>query len=190
MATTDVKKLKSPDECISGSWLAQPVVLSPSRKPAWKVVRGGFNHVYGKGVYYASSVKDRKLTLSALSVRDFMFELRCTSVQPYERLSAKTRIFYLRMIRRLHVPRTKCQVPGIYTAAVHTAAGVVYSTYPYRTAVRKKLTPLESSYGHHLPARAASARANPGGCFNPSERRRHRDAEARRVERIVSALYF
>ena len=31
----------------------------------------------------------------------------------------------------------------------------------------KKVTPLESSHGHHLPARAASARAARGRCFDP-----------------------
>ena len=31
----------------------------------------------------------------------------------------------------------------------------------------KKITPLESSHGHHLLARAASARAGRGRCFDP-----------------------
>ena len=46
-------------------------------------------------------------------------------------------------------------------------AAVVYSRYPDRTAVRKRVTPLESSHGHHLPTRAASARAVRGRCFGP-----------------------
>ena len=31
----------------------------------------------------------------------------------------------------------------------------------------KRVTPLESSHGHHLPTRAASARAVRGRCFDP-----------------------
>ena len=76
--------------------------------------------------------------------------------------STQKQAFYFRMIRRPHVPRTKYKVPDTYTTTICTAAGAVYSTYPDRTAVRKKLTPLESRYGSHLPARAASARADRG----------------------------
>ena len=32
---------------------------------------------------------------------------------------------------------------------------------------KKKVTPLESSHGHHVPVRAASARAARGRCFDP-----------------------
>ena len=46
-------------------------------------------------------------------------------------------------------------------------AAVVYSRYPDRTAVRKRVTPLESSHGHHLPTRVASARAARERCFDP-----------------------
>ena len=68
------------------------------------------------------------------------------------------------MIRR---PHDTYQVPGIYTAAVRAAAAVIYTRYPDRTAVRKRVTPFETSHDHHLPARAASARAARGRCFDP-----------------------
>ena len=63
--------------------------------------------------------------------------------------------------------RTTYQVPGIYTAAVRTAATVVYSRYPRSCCFTKQVTPLESSRGHHLPARSASARAACRRCFDP-----------------------
>ena len=60
------------------------------------------------------------------------------------------------------------QVPGIYIAAVRTAAAVVYTRQvPRSYCCTKRVTPLESSHGHHLPALAASARAARGGCFDP-----------------------
>ena len=54
-----------------------------------------------------------------------------------------------------------------YTAAVRVAAAVVYIRYPDRTRTKKKVTPLESSHGHHRQARAASALAAHGRCFDP-----------------------
>ena len=70
-------------------------------------------------------------------VCDFIFEFPCTSVENYGRFEVKTSISFFRMIRRPHVPRIRYQVPGMYTAAVRTAAAVVSSRYPDRTAVRK-----------------------------------------------------
>ena len=104
--------------------------------------------------------------------------------------STQKQVFFSRMIRRPRVPRTKHQVPGIYTAAVRTAAGVVYSTYPDRTAVRKKLTPLESSYGLHLPHVPPLLAQNAGVVSTPSERRRHRDAELAGREHRVGSLFL
>ena len=38
---------------------------------------------------------------------------------------------------------------------------------PRLYCTKKRVTPLESSHGHHLPARAASARAARRRCFDP-----------------------
>ena len=84
------------------------------------------------------------------------------SVESYARLWQKHAFHFFRMIRRPHVPRTR-----YFTAAVGTAAAVVYSTYRDRTRTKKKVTPLESSHCHHRPARAASARAARGRRFDP-----------------------
>ena len=68
--------------------------------------------------------------------------------------------------------------PFLPTAAARTAAAVVCSRNPDRTAVSKKMTPLESSHGHHLQALAASACAARGRCFDP---KRAATAPGRRV---------
>ena len=104
--------------------------------------------------------------------------------------STQKQAFYFRMIRRPHVPRTKYKVPDTYTTTICTAAGAVYSTYPDRTAVRKKLTPLESSYGLHLPHVPPLLAQNAGVVSTPSERRRHRDAELAGREHRVGSLFL
>ena len=40
--------------------------------------------------------------------------------------------------------------------------------YPDSTRTKKNVTPLESTHRHHRPARAASARAARGRCFDPT----------------------
>ena len=70
------------------------------------------------------------------------------------------------MIRRPHVPRTRYQL----TRYLHSSSSdccrcsrqQVHRSY----CCMKKVTPLESSHGHHLPTRAASARAARGRCFD------------------------
>ena len=61
------------------------------------------------------------------------------------------------MIRRPHLPRTRYQV--LYSSSSQQV--------PRSYCCTKRLTPLESSHGHHLPARAASARAARGRRFDP-----------------------
>ena len=74
--------------------------------------------------------------------------------------------------------RTTYQVPGIYvfipgTCEEHHHSSSSYSCrcslqqVPRSHCCTKKVTPLESSHGHHLPARAVSARAARGRCFAP-----------------------
>ena len=62
--------------------------------------------------------------------------------------------------------RTSCHVPGIYTAAVRTCLCNLRQV-PRSYCTKNKVTPLESSHGHNLPARAASARAARGRCCRP-----------------------
>ena len=57
------------------------------------------------------------------------------------------------------------QVPGIYQQFVLLPLSL--QQVPRSYCCTKRVTPLESSHGHNLPARAASARAARGGCFNP-----------------------
>ena len=54
-----------------------------------------------------------------------MFQPPCTSVELFARLDVKKAFDFFRMIRRPRGPPTRCEVPGIYTAAVRTAAAVV-----------------------------------------------------------------
>ena len=70
------------------------------------------------------------------------------------------------MIRRPHVPRV--QVPGIYQQFVRSyCCRCSLEQVPRWYCCTKRVKPLESSHGHHLPARAVSARAARGGCFDP-----------------------
>ena len=59
--------------------------------------------------FYAKHFCVETWTLFAPSVRNFIFELRCTSVESYARLYVKTSISFFRTIRRPHVPPTRRQ---------------------------------------------------------------------------------
>ena len=50
----------------------------------------------------------------------------------------------------------------LYSSSSYIAAAVFYSRCDRTAVSKKKVTPLESSYGHHLPGGAASARAARG----------------------------
>ena len=74
--------------------------------------------------------------------------------------------------------RTTYQVPGIYvfipgTCEEHHHSSSSYSCrcslqqVPRSHCCTIKVTPLESSHGHHLPARASPARAARGRRFDP-----------------------
>ena len=63
--------------------------------------------------------------------------------------------------------RTTYDLPGNSTAAVRTVAAVGFSRYPRSYCWTKRVALLESSHGHHLPARAVSAHAARGRCFDP-----------------------
>ena len=78
-------------------------------------------------------------------------------------------------------------IPGTGTMYQVFLASNSSQQVPRSYCCTKGVTPLESSHGHYLPTRAASARAARGRCFivvsTPSGRRRHPDAgRARRVQ--------
>ena len=110
-------------------------------------------------------------------------KLPCARVESYARLHVKTRNSLYRTIRRPEVPRTR------YRYHVFVASSTSHQI-PLSDCRTKRVTPLKSSHGYHIPTRADSARAARGRCVE-SKRRRHPDAgRARRVQRIVSALYY
>ena len=87
--------------------------------------------------------------------------------------------------------RTIYQVPYINTAAVHTAAAIVCSRYPDGTLQRRgEAVITETSHGHHLPARTASAGAARGRCFDPNRAATARACRAcsARQERVSSLV--
>ena len=95
---------------------------------------------------------------------------------------SKTRIsFFFRMIRRPN--ETLDHISHEYTATVRTVAAVVCSKYPDRTGTKKEVTPLESSHRHRRPARAASASAARGRCFDPKRAATASGCRARLVSR-------
>ena len=73
---------------------------------------------------------------------------------------------FFRMIRRPHVPRTRYQV-FIQQSNISYCCRCTPQQVPRWCCCTKKVPLLESSHGHHLPARAGSARAARGRCFDP-----------------------
>ena len=107
----------------------------------------------------------QKRTLYAPPVCDFIFELPCTSVESYVRLHVKTSIsfFFVRCgDHTYHVLGTRY----LYGSSLYCCRWSLQQV-PRLHCCAKKVTPLESSQGHHLPARAASASAARGRCFDP-----------------------
>ena len=58
-------------------------------------------------------------------------------------------------------------IPGTGTMHQVFIANSCSQQVPRWYCCTKRVTPLESSHGHHHPARAASARADRGRCFDP-----------------------
>ena len=58
-------------------------------------------------------------------------------------------------------------IPGTGTMYQVFIASSSSQQVPRSYCCTKRVTPLESSHGHHHPARAASARADRGRCFDP-----------------------
>ena len=103
-------------------------------------------------------------------VCDVIFELPYTSVVSYARLWQKRSFHFVRMIRRPHRQRPhiiqyEFPVPG--TRVLDSSSSTEFCWYPARTRTKKTVTALESSHRHHRPARATSARAARGRCFDP-----------------------
>ena len=113
---------------------------------------------------YALFFKVRKWALFAPSVCDFIFELPCTSEESYPRLYVKIRKHFTYFV--LNGDHTY-HVPGTGTRYLYTVARSSSQQVPRSCCCTKRVTPLESSHGHHLPTRAASARAAHGRCFDP-----------------------
>ena len=88
------------------------------------------------------------------------FELPCTSVESYAGLYVKTIISLFRNIRRAHVPRTRYRYQ-VFIASSSSQQVLV----PRSCCCMKRVTPLESTHGHHLASRAASARAARGRVY-------------------------
>ena len=88
----------------------------------------------------------------------FVFEL----VESYTRLHVKTSIRFFRIIRTTRTTydtRYRDHVPGIYSISSQQV--------PRSYCCTKRVMPLESSHGHHLPIRAASVRAARGRWCGP-----------------------
>ena len=112
-----------------------------------------------------------KMGPSTSSVCDFISELlilrsRYTNVF-LMRGYGKTRIsFFVRVIKRPHRHETINAAYEAWYSRSSSSSTELY-WYPDRTRTKKKVTPLQSSHRHHRPARAASARAARGRCFDP-----------------------
>ena len=86
----------------------------------------------------------------------------CTSVESYAWLYVKTSISrFSYYTETTHVPCTKCRCQ-VFIASSSS------QQVPRSYCCTKMVKPLESSHGHHLPTRAASARAARGRCFDPT----------------------
>ena len=71
---------------------------------------------------------------------------------------------FFRIIRRPYVSRT---IPGTGTRYRVFIESSSLQQVPRSCCCTRRVTPLESTHGHHLPARAAPARAVRGRCFDP-----------------------
>ena len=71
---------------------------------------------------------------------------------------------FFRIIRRPRVPR---MTPGTGTRHKEFIASTSCQQVPRSYCCMKRVTPLESSHGHHLPTRAVSPRAARGRFFDP-----------------------
>ena len=78
-----------------------------------------------------------------------------TSISLFSYYTDTTRITYL-------VPGT-----GTYQVFIRDRASSSSQQVPRSYCCTKRVTPLESTHRHHLPTRAASARAARGRCFEP-----------------------
>ena len=76
------------------------------------------------------------------------------------RFLRKNEHFTFFVLRRPHVPRTRYRYQVFIASSSSQQASRSY-------CCTKRVTPLESSHGHHLPTRAASVRAARGRCFDP-----------------------
>ena len=87
-----------------------------------------------------------------------------TSVESYARLYVKTSISIFSYYTE--TTRTTCDTRYRYMYQVFIASSSSQQV-PRSYCCTKRVTPLQSSHGHHLPTRAASARAARGRCFDP-----------------------
>ena len=78
----------------------------------------------------------------------------------YVKTSISLLSYYTDTTRTTYDTRYRYQVPGIIASSSSQQV-------PRSYCCTKRVTPLESSHGHHLPTRAASARAARGRCFDP-----------------------
>ena len=76
------------------------------------------------------------------------------------RFLRKNEHFTFFVLRRPRVPRTRYRYQVFIASSSSQQASRSY-------CCTKRVTPLESSHGHHLPTRAASVRAARGRCFDP-----------------------
>ena len=77
-------------------------------------------------------------------------------------LCKNNNFLFFRNIRRAHVPRTRYRYQ-VFIASSSSQQVLVPRSY----CCTRRVSPLESSHGHHLLIRAASARAARGRCFDP-----------------------
>ena len=78
------------------------------------------------------------------------------------RVETSISLFFFRILRRPHVPHTSIR----YGYQVFLASSNSQQV-PRSFCCTKRLSPLKLSHGHHVSARAASARAARGRCFDP-----------------------
>ena len=96
----------------------------------------------------------------APSVCDSVSELPCTSVESYAWPYVKTSISLLSYYTETTRTTYQVPVPGIIARGSS-------QQIPRPYCCPKRVTSSESSLGHHLPTRAASAHVARGRCFDP-----------------------
>ena len=100
------------------------------------------------------------------SVCGFIFKFSCTTVESYARLDVEMGTSFFSYDAETTNTTYQVEGTGYLYSSSSNCCWCSLQRVPRSYCFTKNVTPLESSHGHHLPARAASARAAPGSCLD------------------------